>query len=325
MYRKLALLLIAALFALLSFNGVVYGYNPAIATYTWNTSTPNYNPSASIHLGIISLTNLVTGDFLGLSSTQPNAPAYGDSGVSIGWDDGWKVNVGHPNTNGDKLDGLYVQLISPAEGWWDMGFATKQVVVFLSQDHGPYLGEGLEVRVYGSNTLWGVASGQAVLKEVFLDGWRCHNPSEDKNGNGWCSDDIAGVFELPSSYRYVKITAWSCSCDYSQPEVDAVASTTCWCYVFEDSSCLPRGTILKINTVLKLFQFIAPGKDFGVRHASYMLIWTSRVGVHIIIWHEDAEMRLYASASPDTDYCVAYASDKIAHRFYGLTDKTGFE
>jgi len=36
-------------------------------------------------------------------------------------------------------------------------------------------------------------------------------------------------------------------------------------------------------------------------------------------------MRLYASASPDTDFCVAYASDKIAHRAYGLIDKTGLE
>jgi hypothetical protein len=164
------------------------------------------------------------GDFLGIGAGQPNAPGYGDSGAIVSWDDNWVSWVGHPNTNGDNLDGLWAQIIYPATGWWDLGFKTDEVVVFLSQDHGPYLAEGLETRVYGSNTLWGAASSQAVLTDVYLDGWRTHNPAEDVNGNGWCSDDIAGVYQLPGEYRYIKLAAWSPTGALNEPEVDAVAA-----------------------------------------------------------------------------------------------------
>jgi hypothetical protein len=164
------------------------------------------------------------GDFLGIGPGQPNAPSYGDSGAIVNWDDSWVGWVGHPNTNGDNLDGLWAQIIYPSTGWWDLGFKTDEVVVFLSQDHGPYLAEGLETRVYGSNTLWGAVSSQAVLTDVYLDGWRPHNPAEDANGNGWCSDDIAGVYQLPGEYRYIKLAAWSPHGGLNEPEVDAVAA-----------------------------------------------------------------------------------------------------
>jgi hypothetical protein len=202
----------------------VFGYDPAVATYTWAPGVPNYNPSVVLHPGTIDTSQLVMGDFLGISSIQPNAPGYGDSGSIVGWDDSWVYWVGDGNTNGDNLDGKWVHIIYPVEGWWDLGFETNKVVVFLSQDHGPYLGEGLETRVYGSNTLWGSVSSQAVLTEVYLDGWRPHNPAEDRNRNGWTSDDIVGVYELPGNYRYIKITAWSRWPDYNEPEVDAVAT-----------------------------------------------------------------------------------------------------
>jgi len=199
------------------------GYDPSLAVYTWDATVPNYNPTANIHPGTLDGTQLCTGDFRGIGPNQPNAPGYGDSGISVNWDDNWVMPVGHPNTNGDYLDGLWVQMQYPAQGWWDMGTATDQVVIFTSQDHGPYLSEGLEYRVYGSNTLWGALSTQAALTDVYLDGWRPHNPAEDANGNGWCSDDIAGVFKLPGMYRYVVIEAWNPSGSYSEPEIDAVA------------------------------------------------------------------------------------------------------
>lgn len=158
------------------------GYDPSLAVYTWDATVPNYNPTANIHPGTLDGTQLCTGDFLGIGPNQPNAPGYGDSGISVNWDDNWVMPVGHPNTNGDYLDGLWVQMQYPAQGWWDMGTATDQVVIFTSQDHGPYLSEGLEYRVYGSNTLWGALSTQAALTDVYLDGWRPHNPAEDANG-----------------------------------------------------------------------------------------------------------------------------------------------
>lgn len=208
---------------LMAFSSSVFGYNPSVATYTWSPGVPNYNASVVIHPGTLDISQLTMGDFLGVSSTQPTT-GYGDSGVSVNWDDTWRGGVGNGNTNGDKLDGLWVQIYSTG-GWWDLGSPTDKVVVFTSQDHGPYLGEGLEYRVYGSNTLWDNSSlsSQATLTNVYLDGWRSHNRAEDGNRNGWCSDDIAGVYQLPGNYRYIKLVAWGGG-SYTEPEIDAVAS-----------------------------------------------------------------------------------------------------
>jgi len=200
-----------------------YGYLSG-TSYSWDPSVPNYNPSAVIHTGTIDTSSLVMGDFLGVSAVQPSAWSWGDSGVSVGWDDTWVSGVGDGNTNGDNLDGLWSQIYSDG-GWWNLGFATTQVVVFTSQDHGPYLGEGIEYRVYGTNTLWDDTSlsPQASLTDVYLDGWHLHNPAEDFNGNGWCSDDISGVFQLDAAYRYIKLVAWGGG-SYTEPEIDAVAA-----------------------------------------------------------------------------------------------------
>jgi len=217
---------------------VAFGYDPAIATYTWSPGDPNFNPAAVIRPGTIDTTNLIMGDFLGgtvpppLPSPVLVAPWWGDSGTSVGWDDNWVDWIGLSNTNGDNLDGLWVAMAYPFVGWWDLGFKTRQVVVFLSQDHGPFLAEGVECRVFGSNTLWGGVSGLAVLTDVYLQGWRPHNPAEDANGNGWCSDDVTGVYELPGEYRYVVIEGWDLwpppsenEATYNDPEVDAVAAS----------------------------------------------------------------------------------------------------
>ena len=202
----------------------VSGYVTPPAIYTWDATQPGYNPAATLHAGTIDPTTLVMGDFVGRSSTQPNAASFGDSGVSVGWDDTW-TGGGNGNTNGDALDGLWVQIFSSG-GWWDLGSPASTIAVFTSQDHGPYLGEGLEYRVYGTNTLWDNTSlsSQVLVSDVYLDGWRPHNPNEDRNGNGWCSDDIAGVYNFGQSYQYVKLVAWNPSGGYSEPEVDAVAS-----------------------------------------------------------------------------------------------------
>lgn len=221
--KLLAILLVVSVALGVASGPAAYAYT-AGASYTWDASVPNYDASAVIHSGTIDTTSLVMGDFLGVSAGNPNAPGYGDSGVSVGWDDTWVSGVGHPNTNGDNLDGLWAQIIYPAEGWWDLGAATDKVAVFLSQDHGPYLAEGLEYRIYGSNTLWGAVGAQAVITDVYLDGWRTHNPAEDGNGNGWCSDDIAAVLQLDGAYRYVKLAAWSSGGGLYEPEVDAVAA-----------------------------------------------------------------------------------------------------
>ncbi|MHC4488661.1 MAG: hypothetical protein ACYS9C_09700 [Planctomycetota bacterium] len=221
MKRFITLCEVLGLSLIISSNALGYSGSGA---YMWAPGTPNYNPSATFHGGTIDTSLLVMGNFLGRNSGNPNAGSWGDSGVSVNWDDTWVGGVGNPNTNGDALDGLWVQIYSDG-GWWDLGSAYSTVAVFTSQTHGPYLAEGLEYRVFGTNTLWNDASlsAQAPLTDFYLDGWRPHNPSEDSNWNDWLSDDIAGVFHLGGSYRYIKLTAWS-SGSYYNPEIDAVAS-----------------------------------------------------------------------------------------------------
>jgi hypothetical protein len=220
----LAISLIAGLFGA---SLVAQAYTPG-ASYTWAPGDPNYNMSAVVRSGTIDTSWLFFGDFLGRSSTQPNAGGFGDSGISVNWDDTWIGSIGNANTNGDALDGLWVQNVLPQGGWWDLGYPAERVVVFTSQDHGPYLAEGLEYRLYGTNTLYDLStlSPQATLTDVYLDGWRTHNLAEDANGNGWCSDDVTGVYQLPGRYRFVYLEGWGAS-PLNEPEIDAVAAVPC--------------------------------------------------------------------------------------------------
>ena len=203
----------------------VFGYITG-ASYNWAPGEPGYNASATLHAGTINTSLLVFGDFVGRSAIQPNASSFGDSGVSVGWDDTWVGGVGNANTNGDALDGRWVQIFSDG-GWWDLGAAYSTIAVSTSQDHGPYLGEGLEYWVYASNTLWDASPtliGPTGLTDVYMDGWRTHNSAEDNNRNLWLSDDITGVFNLGASYRYIKLVAWTTSGSYSEPEIDGVSA-----------------------------------------------------------------------------------------------------
>ncbi len=222
MRDKNYLLILFILISAIAFTANAFGF--AIGTsYTWDSSTPNYNPSAIIHDGTIDTSNLTFGDFLGRNASNPNAGYYGSSGSAVGWDDTWVGLVGDANTNGDALDGLWSQIYSDG-GWWDLGSGFNKVAVFTSQDHGPYLGEAIEYRVFGTNSLWDDSSlsGQADISEIYLDGWRIHDSSEDSNRNGWLSDDVAAVFDLGGSYQYIKLVAWGGG-SYYEPEIDAVA------------------------------------------------------------------------------------------------------
>lgn len=211
--------------ALICMSGNVFGF--AIGTsYGLSPGEPYFGHSFTYHTGMINTSNLTFGDFLGRSSTNPNAIGFGSSGAAVGWDDNWISGIGNANTNGDALDGLWSQIYSDG-GWWDMGSAFDVISVFSSQDHGPYPAEGIEYYVFGTNTLWDNTSlsAAAAITDVYLDGWRLHNPNEDANANGWLSDDLSATFRLSSSYRYVKLVAWSTSGSFNEPEIDAIAGT----------------------------------------------------------------------------------------------------
>jgi PKD repeat protein/predicted phosphohydrolase len=93
-----------------------------------------------------------------------------------------------------------------------------------------------------------------------------------------------------------------------------------WQYIFKDS--YGRGTTLKINTAYKFFKFIAPGKDYGIRKATYMRL----CGSAIIINHCDNQLRLITTAvDTKLDFCVANVWDVKTGKRYSLLDKPGIE
>lgn len=88
-----------------------------------------------------------------------------------------------------------------------------------------------------------------------------------------------------------------------------------WEYVFKDPK---RGTVLKISTDDKYFQFIAPDKDFGIKYDANMKV----LNHIIIICYEDSEVRLMATAVDDCiDFCSAIVWDKETGKIYVLIDK----
>jgi N-acetylneuraminic acid mutarotase len=90
-----------------------------------------------------------------------------------------------------------------------------------------------------------------------------------------------------------------------------------WEYVFKDAR---QGTMLKISTDDKYFQFTAPGKDFGVKHDPGMRI-LCRAGM-IIICYRDSQMCLTATASVDwIEFCVANAWDRQTGKCYWLIER----
>jgi len=92
-----------------------------------------------------------------------------------------------------------------------------------------------------------------------------------------------------------------------------------WEYVFEDEK---RGTILKISTDDKLFQFITPDKDYGVREATYMRVRRRTITIR----HKDSELRLITlTVDTELDFCIAVAWDRKTHKRYLLVDKAGKE
>jgi uncharacterized membrane protein len=85
-----------------------------------------------------------------------------------------------------------------------------------------------------------------------------------------------------------------------------------WEYVFKDPK---RGTMLKISTDDKYFQFTAPNKDFGIKYDPKMTICRNIV----TICYNDKEMCIAAiAATGKIKACAAIVLDKSTRRAYLL-------
>jgi hypothetical protein len=88
-----------------------------------------------------------------------------------------------------------------------------------------------------------------------------------------------------------------------------------WEYMFNDAK---RGTMLKISTNDKYFQFTAPGKDFGVKRDPNMNVICGA----FVISYKDSAMQLVAAGSDDiVSFCTATARDRQTGKQYLLVQK----
>jgi len=200
----------------------------AVGTWTWGPGDPNYEATAAIDPGTFDyLSGANPAYFIGTGpGTYSNL--YGSSGAAVGWDD-TSTNGGVIDSNGDRWDGLWVQPVMGQAGWWDLQGVYSGIVVSTSQDHAPYLSEGLPYHIQGCSDQFDDTSClgmDATPMDVFLDGWRPYNPAEDANGNGWCSDDITATFYLGGSYRFVRVEGWDTGGGLVEPKIDAIGGLT---------------------------------------------------------------------------------------------------
>lgn len=138
--------------------------------------------------------------------------------------------------------------------------------------------------------------------------------------SGWIN--YAGPFNLKSLSDGIYTIAYNSTDNAGnvEPTKQICVTLFSWKYVFKDTC--GRGTILKINTVYKFFQFIRPGKDYCIRKATYMQLYSCT----ITIKHCDTTLKLVTSTvNTKTDYCVVTAWDLKTRKQYLLVDKPGFE
>jgi len=100
--------------------------------------------------------------------------------------------------------------------------------------------------------------------------------------------------------------------DYS----DIISSTgqtpISWHFVFKDTK---RGTMLKISTDDKYFQFIAPNKDFGIKHDPNMISYRNVIA----ICYKDSEILMTAIAATGKIVgCTATLLDRQTRKLYWL-------
>jgi len=166
------------------------------------------------------------------------------------------------------------------------------------------------------DTLFGLDADDATGSGIYSIAYRISNTTYD---SGWLP--YAASFHLTALSDGVYTISFNATDNVGNMEAPESIQVTLfsWNCVFTDS--YGRGTMLKINTQYKLFQFIAPGKDFGVRQDPKMFALCSV----ILIGYKDSEMQLAAAgAYGRLTFCTATAWDKQTGKRYLLIQKPIF-
>lgn len=136
----------------------------------------------------------------------------------------------------------------------------------------------------------------------------------DSDGNRWESAPITEQINPGETIWHIPVITENLDGTYTV-EISPIT----WEHIFEDPR---RRTVLKISTDDKYFQFIAPDKEFLVKHDPNMNVLKRAIIIH----YKDWEIKVFAIAiNTKLDFCVAIAWDGQTRTRYFLIDKVGIE
>ena len=162
------------------------------------------------------------------------------------------------------------------------------------------------VTAYTSFTLSSNDGSGSGVASVFYRIWN------DAYNSGW--QTYSGPFYLATLAKENYTISYYSADNLGNKEAEHTVKIVLfsWTYVFQDS--YGRGTKLEICTQYGLFDFIVPGKDFGIKYDSHITLLKSV----IMIGYQDTTMSVIAVAAYRTGVCAATVWDKQANKMYLL-------
>ncbi|NIO38356.1 hypothetical protein GTO27_11750 [Candidatus Bathyarchaeota archaeon] len=217
---------------------------------------------------------------------------------------------------------LMVADVALLYGWQvNMSF-NPSVLQFINVTEGPFLKDQPE-------GTWTVPP--AVGYGWVLFGWMTEGPYLGVSGSGWLATVEFLVLNIGESILNIDDPLTKLF-RYNPPPlppgkepIEPIPHTRengyffsiSWEHIFEDER---RDTMLKISTDDNYFQFIAPEKEFSVKHDPHMFSTDHRISIS----YEDSEIVLWSLAvvTPRRSFCVAIARDVETGTRYQLIDST---
>lgn len=248
---------------------------------------------------------------LGYFTVVSNGTSY------IMWYDGYSGGQGSP---------LKIGVATSVDGISWTKYQGNPVIVPGSSDWegyhvypGPVLNHdgGYEMWYSGENYSGNVRIGTATSPDGLVWTKNANNPVLDIGSAGSWDSAYVIASAIVEEDNTLMIWYWGSPNQSGGSEGTGLATANIpvsWEYEFIDTK---RGTVLKINTDEQLFQFIAPRKDFGIKHDPKMKVFND----FITIYYQDSQLSLNAIAMDGRNgFCTAVVLDKQTGMVYLLIE-----